>query len=310
MDMIDKQKVYCLLGPTAVGKTKIALELGSLLPIEIISVDSGMIYRGMDIGTAKPSIEELSLAPHHLIDICDPAESYSAGQFRVEALQKIQEIFARGKVPLLVGGTMLYFWILEHGMSDLPRSNEIVRLKIKQEKDQYGLDVLYERLKKIDPQRASQLQPTDSQRIQRALEVYELTGKSLSELYEASQAQSSPYTVVNFIIMPGDTASLHDTIEKRFKEMLINGLIEEVKELYKRSDLHSDLPSIRAVGYRQIWQYLSGVISYEKMLELVPLETRKLAKRQLTWLKKWQNGHVFENNRDDLLINIMNLISI
>ena len=297
------------MGPTAVGKTKLAIELVQRLPLEIISVDSGMIYRGMNIGTAKPTPDELQMAPHHLIDICDPSESYSAGQFRYDALQKIQEIFVKGRVPLLVGGTMLYFRVLEHGISNLPKSNEKVRTKIRLEKDQYGLDALYLRLQTIDPKTAARLNRRDSQRIQRALEVYEITGKSLSELQTVSPQEESPYEVVNIIVVPKDAPSLQDNIEKRFKEMLRLGFVDEVRSLYARDDLHFNLPSMRTVGYREVMQYLSGEISYEKMLELIPIATRKLAKRQLTWLKKWGNAKWLEGNASNLLLNIMNLMA-
>ncbi len=297
------------MGPTAVGKTRLAIELVQRLPLEIISVDSGMIYRGMDIGTAKPMPHELRVAPHHLIDVCDPSESYSAGQFRHDALQKIQEIFAKGRVPLLVGGTMLYFWVLEHGISDLPQSNEAVREKLRLEKDQYGLDSLYIRLQEIDPKTAARLKRQDSQRIQRALEIYELTGKSLSELQTASPPNTLPYAVVNIAVVPKDINSLRGNIVKRFKEMLQLGFIDEVKSLYARDDLHCNLPSMRTVGYREVVQYLSGEIPYEKMQELIPLATRKLAKRQLTWLKRWGNANLFESDVPELLSNIMELIA-
>jgi tRNA dimethylallyltransferase len=304
-----KHKIFCLMGPTAVGKTKLAIELIKHLPLEIISVDSGMIYQGMDIGTAKPTLDELKIAPHHLLSICDPKESYSAGKFRCDALQKIQEVFTAGRIPILVGGTMLYFWVLTHGISNLPKSNEKVRAKIKLEKEQHGLEFLYLRLQKIDPKTAARLHRTDSQRIQRALEVYELTGKNLSELQAISPPDVSPYEIVNIIITPKEAHFFHSSIVERFKEMLKSGFIDEVQKLYTRGDLHLDLPSMRAVGYRQVWQYLSGEISYERMLELVPIATRQLAKRQLTWLRKWSNARWFENNSPDLISKIVSLIT-
>jgi len=305
----SKQKIFCLMGPTAAGKTDLAIEIVKRLPIEIISVDSAMIYRGMDIGTAKPSAEQLQIAPHHLINIHDPKEAYSVGQFRHDALHKIQEIFNRGHVPLLVGGTMLYFWVLQHGISELPASNEKIRAKIKLEKDQIGLEALYLRLQKIDPKLALRIARTDSQRIQRALEVYELTGKSLSQLYSIFPPELLPYEVINIIVAPKNVDYLQDKIKKRFKEMLSLGFIDEVQALYHRGDLHPDLSSMRTVGYHQVWQYLSGQISYEEMLELVPIATRQLAKRQLTWLKKWHDANWFDSDDDALIFNIMNIIN-
>lgn len=298
------------MGPTAAGKTKLALELAKRLPFEIISVDSGMIYCGMDIGTAKPSADQLQICPHHLIDICDPKEIYSAGQFRQDALQKIQEIFAKGHIPLLVGGTMLYFRVLEQGISNLPKADKEVRAKIKLEKDRLGLKTLYLRLQKIDPKTAMVISQADSQRIQRALEVYELTGKSLSELQAISPPEALPYEVVNIIIAPSDANTLRYKIKERFNEMLKLGFIDEVRSLYYRKDLHSDLPSMRAVGYRQICQYLAGRISYGEMLTLVPIATRQLAKRQLTWLKRWRNAKWFDSEDHSLLSDIMRFITI
>jgi len=304
-----EHKIFCLMGPTAAGKTWLAMELTKRLPFDIISVDSGMIYRGMDIGTAKPTADQLHIAPHHLIDICDPKESYSAGQFRYDALQKVQEIFAKGRLPLLVGGTMLYFRVLQQGISNLPRSNEAVRAKIKSEKDRVGLGALYLRLQKIDPKAAARISQTDSQRIQRALEVYELTGKTLSELQFISPPDVLPYEVVNIIAVPTDMQSLQRKIKERFKEMLNLGFIDEVRQLYDRGDLNHDLPSMRTVGYRQIWQYLSGQVSYEDMLELVHIATRQLAKRQLTWLRGWNDAKWFDSDDSALIINVMNLIN-
>ncbi len=296
------------MGPTAAGKTGLAMELIKRLPLEIISVDSGMVYRGMDVGTAKPTVDQLQSAPHHLIDICDPKESYSAGQFRSDALEKIQEIFAKGRAPLLVGGTMLYFRVLLQGISDLPKSDELVRKKIRLEKEQYGLDALYSRLQKIDSKAALRISKTDSQRIQRALEVYELTGKSLSELQAISPPDVLPYEVVNIVLAPKDIYFLWHKIEERFKEMVKQGFVDEVRRLYAGGDLHLDLPSMRTVGYRQIWQYLSGQISHEEMLRLVPIATRQLAKRQLTWLRRWDDAQWFESDDPMLISQVMILL--
>lgn len=304
-----KDKIFCLMGPTAASKTHLAIELTKRLPFTIISVDSGMVYRGMDIGTAKPRAAELLIAPHHLIDICDPKEPYSVGQFRSDALQKITEIFASERIPLLVGGTMLYFRILQQGISHLPQANEQVRAKIKSQKDQLGLKDLYLQLRKIDPKTAANIRPTDSQRIQRALEVYELTGKSLSELQSISPPDLLQYNVKNIIVAPAHMAVIRSKIAARFQEMLDLGFIDEVQQLYNRGDLSLDLPAMRMVGYRQIWQYLSGQIGYEEMLQLVPMVTGQLAKRQLTWLKRWDDAVWFNSDDPNLLDNVMNLLS-
>ncbi|MBU0744978.1 MAG: tRNA (adenosine(37)-N6)-dimethylallyltransferase MiaA [Gammaproteobacteria bacterium] len=296
------------MGPTAAGKTDAAITLCEHFPFEIVSVDSAMVYRDLDIGTAKPTVKQLQLAKHHLIDICDPKESYSAGEFRHDALQKIEEIFARGNIPLLVGGTMLYFYVLQHGLSNLPKADEKVRLKIQAECDQLGLGALYDRLQNIDPQSAKNIKKTDSQRIQRALEVHELTGKSLTELKLIDPPCALPYEVINFIISPSDISAIRGKIQARFNQMLHLGFVDEVQKLYQRGDLYADLPSIRSVGYRQIWQYLSGQISYDKMLELIPIVTGRLAKRQLTWLRRWDRAKWFNSDDPMMMSNIMNSI--
>lgn len=305
---INKNTIFCLMGPTASGKTKLAADLVRHFPFEIISVDSAMVYRGMNIGTAKPTVEELKIAPHHLIDICDPHDTYSAGQFRQDAIKKIEEIFARGNIPLLVGGTMLYFRVLQFGISNLPRSDEQVRTIIREQRDKIGLEGLYLRLQQIDPQTAVSIAKTDGQRIQRALEVYELTGKTLSELQRIFPPEVLPYTTVSIAISPADILDLRKKIKTRFAEMLRLGFIEEVEALYRREDLHIDLPSVRTVGYRQIWQYLAGQLSYEQMLELVPIITGRLAKRQLTWLRSWPMIHWFDSDSSRLLYNVMGLL--
>lgn len=275
------------MGPTASGKTSLAIELVQRLPCEIISVDSGMIYRGMDIGTAKPTRDELTKAPHRLIDICDPAESYSAGQFRVDAIVEITDILQQGRIPLLVGGTMLYFKVLQHGIAELPKANPVIRAKITQEAQEFGWEFLHAKLQNIDPVAAARISKADGQRIQRALELFELTGKGITELHQMQKAPAFPYKVCNLALAPLEKAWLHDRIKLRFQEMLKSGFIEEVEKLYQRKDLHPDLPSMRAVGYRQVWQYLSGEISYAEMCESIPIVTRQLAKRQLTWLRAW-----------------------
>lgn len=280
--------VLCVMGPTGAGKSALAFELARRFQTEIVSVDSAMVYRGMDIGTAKPSREELAEIPHHLIDIRDPIEPYSAGEFRQDAWAAIQSIRAKNKLPILVGGTMLYFKVLQQGLSPLPKAQQSVREKIAQEAQTFGWDVLYERLKAIDPKAALRIHPNDPQRLQRALEVYEITGHSMTAL----QQQSPPEEMrsvrwINIAINFDDRSVLHQRIADRFEGMLQAGLVEEVELLYRRGDLNPDLPSIRSVGYRQVWRYLSGECSYGEMKEQAIIATRQLAKRQLTWLRAW-----------------------
>lgn len=296
------------MGPTASGKTELALNLAEQHPFEIISVDSAMVYRGMDIGTAKPTREERQRVKHHLIDICDAQDIYSAGQFRRDALIKIEEIFALGKVPLLVGGTMLYFRVLAHGISELPKSSKEIRSKIQMRLEQFGVEHLYQELAKIDPQTAKKLHATDKQRIVRALEVYEASGKKLSELQLISKPQSLPYEIVNIVISPRDIAQIRHKIKERLNKMLKLGFIDEVRKLHARRDLNSDLPSIRTVGYRQVWQYLSGEISHDVMVEMILIKTGHLAKRQLTWLKSWSDLNWFESDDQFLLQRIQGLM--
>ena len=283
------KKIFCLLGPTAAGKTQIALQLVKKFPFEIISVDSAMVYRGMDIGTAKPSTEELAVAPHHLIDICDPADPYSAGRFRKDALTIIEKILQTEKIPLLVGGTMLYFHVLQQGIAELPDANPIIRASIQQRAQQHGWEFLHAQLQRIDAVAAARIHANDSQRIARALEVYELTGKSLTEITQAENSKPLPYQIINFAIAPAQRTVLHERIQKRFAAMLQQGFLEEVEKLYCRGDLNPDLPSIRTVGYRQAWQYLAGNYDFETMHENALTATRQLAKRQLTWLRSWEN---------------------
>lgn len=298
----NQNQIFCLMGPTAAGKTALAIELTKLFPFDIISVDSGMIYRGMDIGTAKPTSSELITAPHRLINICDPIDAYSAGQFRRDALAEIEKIFAQKRIPLLVGGTMLYFRVLEQGISSLPKASKEVRAEIMAESEKLGLEALYQQLQKIDPQTAAITKRTDSQRIQRALEVFKLTGKSLSELKNISPPRKLPYKFTNFVVAPLERSCLQDRINRRFKEMLYLGLIEEVERLYKLRNLHLDLPAIRMVGYRQMWQYFAGQITHDQMLEQIPIATRQLAKRQLTWLRSWPETEWFDSENPRSLL--------
>ena len=275
-----------LMGPTASGKTDLAIQLRQQLPVEVISVDSALIYRGMDIGTAKPSKAELALAPHRLIDICDPAESYSAANFRTDALREMQEISAQGKIPLLVGGTMLYYKALLEGLSPLPSADEKVRSEIEAKAALIGWDGLHQELSKIDPISAQRINPNDSQRINRALEVFYLTGKTLTEL-TAQKGKALPYDILQFAIAPEQREVLHLRIEQRFHKMIELGFQQEVEKLYRRPDLNENLPSIRCVGYRQMWEYLRGDYDHDEMVFRGICATRQLAKRQITWLRGW-----------------------
>ncbi len=275
-----------LMGPTASGKTDLAIQLRQQLPVEVISVDSALIYRGMDIGTAKPSKAELALAPHRLIDICDPAESYSAANFRTDALREMQEISAQGKIPLLVGGTMLYYKALLEGLSPLPSADEKVRSEIEAKAVLIGWGGLHQELSKIDPISAQRINPNDSQRINRALEVFYLTGKTLTEL-TAQKGEALPYDILQFAIAPEQREVLHRRIEQRFHKMIELGFQQEVEKLYRRPDLNENLPSIRCVGYRQMWEYLRGDYDHDEMVFRGICATRQLAKRQITWLRGW-----------------------
>ena len=275
-----------LMGPTASGKTDLAIQLRQQLPVEVISVDSALIYRGMDIGTAKPSKAELALAPHRLIDICDPAESYSAANFRTDALREMQEISAQGKIPLLVGGTMLYYKALLEGLSPLPSADEKVRSEIEAKAALIGWAGLHQELSKIDPISAQRINPNDSQRINRALEVFYLTGKTLTEL-TAQKGEALPYDILQFAIAPEQREVLHLRIEQRFHKMIELGFQQEVEKLYRRPDLNENLPSIRCVGYRQMWEYLRGDYDHDEMVFRGICATRQLAKRQITWLRGW-----------------------
>jgi len=285
-----------IMGPTAAGKTDLALELAKRHPLEIISVDSALVYKGMDIGTAKPSAEILKQFPHHLVDILEPTESYSAGRFRDDALSLMADITSRGKVPLLVGGTMLYFNALQKGMSKLPSADPAVRAKLDAEAAEFGLAYLHQRLAEVDPVAAARIHVNDPQRLQRALEVYEITGKSLTEL-TAAQGETLPYKVSKIIVAPFDRAVLHQRIAKRYREMVENGFLTEVQKLYQRGDCHPGLPSIRAVGYRQAWAYLNGELDMETFIDKAIIATRQMAKRQITWLRSQDDGVWFDSGQ-------------
>lgn len=275
-----------LMGPTASGKSKLAVQLAQALNGEIISVDSALVYRGMDIGTAKPTLEERGGIPHHLIDILDPAEVFSTGQFRTKALALMAEISQRGCIPILVGGTMLYFNALYNGLALLPEADPIIRAKLDDELKTLGKEALHQRLTSIDPESAARIHPNDPQRIQRALEVYHISGKPLTAYFTDAQQSTIPYHKIKLIIAPTERKKLHEIIARRFTSMLEHGFIKEVETLISRGDLNENLPSIRAVGYRQVWSYLHGEYDKATMMEKGIAATRQLAKRQFTWLRR------------------------
>jgi tRNA dimethylallyltransferase len=284
----EKPQAIAIMGPTASGKTAAALKIAAHIPSEIISVDSALVYRGMDIGTAKPSTVERASVPHHLIDIIDPADSYSAMQFRHDALVLIEEIKARGKLPLLVGGTMLYVKALRNGLDVLPQANGELRAKLDREAATIGVPAMHAKLAALDPDTAARLKPNDSQRIQRALEIIELTGQPMSQLLAKAPKADLPFDIVLLSLEPSDRSVLHARIAARFDAMLDSthgGLIEEVEALRSRGDLHLGLPSMRCVGYRQTWEYLDGAYDRKTLREKGIAATRQLAKRQLTWLR-------------------------
>jgi tRNA dimethylallyltransferase len=289
-----------LMGPTASGKSALAAALAQRFPVEIVSVDSAQIYRGMDIGTAKPSIAERRAVPHHLIDILDPTERYSAAQFRGEAIRLIREISARGRTPLLVGGTLLYFKALREGLSDLPDSDDEVRAGIDAEAAELGWHALHARLAEVDPQTAARLKPTDSQRIQRALEVFRVSGVPMSALLGRKKGAALPFRPIEIALKPSDRGELHRRIEKRFDAMLERGLVEELRALRKRYALRRELPSMRCVGYRQAWQFLEGEIDRGELRDRGIFATRQLAKRQLTWLRAMKAAPSFDCLAEDL----------
>ena len=284
-----------IMGPTASGKTALAMSLRQRFPVELISVDSALIYRGMDIGTAKPTAEELALAPHRLIDIRDPAESYSAADFRADALREMAAITAEGKIPLLVGGTMLYFKALLEGLSPLPAADPEVRAQIEKQAQELGWEALHRQLQQVDPVSAARIHPNDPQRLSRALEVFLISGKTLTELTKIS-GETLPYNVQQFAIAPATREQLHQRIALRFEQMMAAGFEAEARALFERGDLHTDLPSVRCVGYRQMWSYLEGEIDYDEMVYRGICATRQLAKRQMTWLRGWESVHWLDSD--------------
>lgn len=304
---VNRPRVIFVMGPTASGKTDLAMRLCDTLPCDLISVDSAMIYRGMDIGTAKPTPDELSAYPHRLVDILDPAEAYSAAQFRTDALAEIADIQSGGRIPLLVGGTMLYFNALQQGLANLPEADPELRARLEAEAVELGWPAMHARLARVDPEGGLRLKPTDAQRLQRALEVFELTGKPISEHWREQSEARLPFDIVPLALMPQDRPRLHQRIEQRFDLMLTGGFEEEVRQLWNRGDLHDRMPSIRCVGYRQMWSFFSGEYDRDTMRYKGIVATRQLAKRQLTWLRSWPDVHWLDSEAPNLLSNALKL---
>lgn len=314
MTASKKPLAVAIMGPTASGKTAAALAIAKTRPVEIISVDSALVYRGMDIGTAKPSREELASVPHHLIDIIDPLDSYSVMQFRTDTLRLVAEISARGALPLLVGGTMMYFKGLTDGMDDLPTADAALRVRLDAEAARDGWPALHARLAVLDPITAERLKPNDAQRINRALEIIELTGQPMSSLLSGRSKLELPFELVSFGLEPSDRAVLHQRIATRFDQMLgtrdDTGLVAEVDYLRRRGDLHPNLPSMRCVGYRQAWDYLDATIDRPALRELGIIATRQLAKRQLTWLRSMPERIVIDCLAPDALDQLLKRVAL
>jgi tRNA dimethylallyltransferase len=312
MTQQHKSMAVAIMGPTASGKTAAALAIARAMPVEIISVDSALVYREMDIGTAKPSAEELASVPHHLIDIIDPLESYSVMQFREDAIRLVADIQARGKLPLLVGGTMMYFKGLVDGLDDLPTADAAVRARIDADAARIGWPGMHARLRERDPATADRLAPNDAQRINRALEIIELTGKPMSELLARREKTELPFELVSFALEPSDRAVLHQRIATRFDQMLgerdDQGIVAEVARLRARGDLHLGLPSMRCVGYRQSWEYLDGLYDRKQLRENGIVATRQLAKRQLTWLRSMPERIVVDCLAKDATSQVLDVL--
>jgi tRNA dimethylallyltransferase len=307
--MPAQSPVIFIMGPTASGKTALAIELLAHFPCDIISVDSGQVYRGMDIGTAKPDAATLAQAPHRLIDIREPQQGYSAAEFRDDALREIRTITAAGRIPVLAGGTMLYFRALEHGLSPLPSADDTIRAAIEAEAREKGWEAMHRELLRIDPVAGARIHPNDPQRIERALEVYRLTGSSMSELQQAQIAEALPYNIIKFAILPNDRERLRQRIAQRFISMIEQGFIDEVAALMQRPELSADTPALRAVGYRQLWSYLAGAMTREEAIEKGIIATRQFAKRQLTWLRGEPDLHNLALEDGDHLKKVLKVLS-
>ena len=330
--MSDKRPVAIyLMGPTASGKTDLAIALTKALPCDIISVDSALVYKGMDIGTAKPDAAMLEEAPHRLINLCGATESYSAAQFREDALREMADIISKGRIPLLVGGTMMYFKALDQGLATLPSADPDVRQRLLDEAEEKGWDFMHQKLAEIDPVSAKRIHPNDPQRLQRALEVYEISGRTLTDFWsdqaEIKEKQETgqnidedytnwgrdsfntlSYNAISIAVSPKERSTLHERIALRFKQMLSDGFVEEVKELHQSGTLDLTMPSMRCVGYRQVWEYLDGKLSYDEMVERGIIATRQLAKRQITWLRRWPNLNWFESEDTELLAKVLKIV--
>ncbi|WP_192034788.1 tRNA (adenosine(37)-N6)-dimethylallyltransferase MiaA [Halomonas sp. YLGW01] len=304
----DRPLAILLMGPTAAGKTDLAMALHERLGCELISVDSAMVYRGMDIGTAKPSPEELARAPHRLIDIRDPAEPYSAEDFRQDALGEMAAISQAGGIPLLVGGTMMYYKHLTEGVANLPSSDPEVRAGIEALAAERGLSAVHEALAEVDPDSAARIHANDPQRLMRALEVQRITGRSMTALWREQRRETFPYRTLSIAVSPADRSVLHARIARRFDAMLAQGFLEEVAALRERADLHPGLPSMKSVGYRQAWEHLEGHYGREELRERGVIATRQLAKRQLTWLRRWPDLHWLDSQGAALLDEVLNLV--
>jgi tRNA dimethylallyltransferase len=309
----QKPAVYCLMGPTASGKTSLAVELVQRLPLEIISVDSAQVYRSMDIGSGKPDQETLKLAPHRLIDINDPSQPYSAADFRRDAITNIDDILSKQRIPLLVGGTMLYFKVLRDGLASMPEADASVRQEIENLAREQGWETIHKMLAEVDPESAERIHPNDPQRLQRALEVYKISGQTMTELHlnEANSIENRaalPFQLHFLAIQPERRDVLHKHIAQRFEQMLSDGLVSEVDALYQRGDLSDALPSIKSVGYRQVWQYLAGEFDYDAMVEKGIIATRQLAKRQITWLRSWPELNNLGSQQEKSLDIVLKLI--
>lgn len=292
--------VVFLMGPTACGKTDLAVALAARFPCEVVSVDSALVYRDMDIGTAKPDAATLAACPHHLIDVVDPPEGYSAGRFRDDALALMADIVGRGRVPLLVGGTMLYFKALKDGLDDLPKADPAIRAELEARAARDGWPALHAELARLDPASAARIRPSDVQRIERALEVCRLAGRPMSELFSAGQDSPLPYRLIEIALLPSDRARLHERINTRFRAMLAAGFVDEVRRLRDRYRLEPEMPAMRCVGYRQAWRFLDGEIDEDELYETGAAATRQLAKRQITWLRSWQGATEFDCLRPGL----------
>ena len=306
--MANSLPVIFIMGPTASGKTALAIEVAQAIDAEIVSVDSALVYRDMDIGTAKPDAEELAQAPHRLISFLDPLQSYSAADFRNDALREIKEIHAHGKIPVLVGGTMLYFKALLEGISPLPEADVKVREEIERQAQTHGWQWLHNELAKVDPDSAARIHPNDPQRINRALEVYRISGQTMTQLV-TTKGDALPFEVLQFAIAPDEKPVLHQRIEQRFHQMLACGFEKEVRALYERGDLNPNLPSMRCVGYRQMWEYFDGKLDFDEMVYRGVVATRQLAKRQMTWLRGWENIRWLKTGDKENLQHILTSLS-